>query len=101
VVINDFNLVGMPVKPHKTHTPLIVDANAVLTGTITAQSLQPVAWRHTQEIERGSSVQLLQNLRSATAAMLANLARDVPQRGILCLRTGNCESSRNNNGKRY
>jgi hypothetical protein len=60
VVINDLNQVGMPVKPHKTHTPLIVDANAVLTSTITAQSLQPVTRRHTQEIKRGSSVQLLQ-----------------------------------------
>jgi hypothetical protein len=60
VVINNFNLVGVPVKPHKAQSPLIVDANAVLTSTIADQSLQSVARRDAQEIQRGRSVQLLQ-----------------------------------------
>jgi len=56
VVINDLDVVGVPVKPHKTHAPLIVDANAVLSSAVAAQSLQPVARWHTQEIKRGRSV---------------------------------------------
>jgi len=60
VVINNFNLVGVPVQPHKTNSPLIVDANAVLTSPIAAQSFQSIARWHTQKIQRGRSVQLLQ-----------------------------------------
>jgi hypothetical protein len=37
--------------PSKTEPPLIVDADAVLTGPITFQCLEPVAWRHPQIIQ--------------------------------------------------
>ena len=60
MVINNFNLVGVPVQPHKTNSPLIVDANAVLTSAIAAQSFQSIARWDAQEIQRGRSVQLLQ-----------------------------------------
>jgi hypothetical protein len=48
VVINDFNIVGTVVSPHKTDPPLVVDANAVLARSVTSQSLQAVARRNAQ-----------------------------------------------------
>jgi hypothetical protein len=43
--------------PQKAQSPSIVDANAVLPGTITFQGLQSVAWCSGQVTERPSSVQ--------------------------------------------
>jgi len=60
VVIHNFNVMRVPVAPHKTHPPLVVDANAVLSKPVTGQCFQPVARRHPQKIQRSGSVDLLQ-----------------------------------------
>jgi hypothetical protein len=42
----------------ETHTPLVVDANAPLPGTVATQGFEPVRWRHAQVVHYGGSVQL-------------------------------------------
>jgi hypothetical protein len=48
VVIRDLHLIGIAVPPNETHAELIVDPNAVLAQSVTAQLLQPVAERNAQ-----------------------------------------------------
>ena len=45
MVINDFNVIGVAVAPYKANTPLIVDADTVLSF--------PVAFKGFQTIARG------------------------------------------------
>src|SRR5271155_4527541 len=48
VVIRYLHVVRIPLPPKEAHTKLIVDANAVLANTVSAQSLQPVAGGNSQ-----------------------------------------------------
>jgi hypothetical protein len=41
VVIDDLDIVGVPITPFKANPELVVDPNAVLTLTITLQRLPP------------------------------------------------------------
>jgi hypothetical protein len=60
VVINNLNAVGVTAfQPHKTQTPLAIDAYAVLATAVTFQSFQHIAWRHAQEFQRSRGIQLL------------------------------------------
>jgi hypothetical protein len=42
VIVDDFHVVGVSTGPAETDAPLIIDANAVLTRTISRQLLQTV-----------------------------------------------------------
>jgi len=55
VVIDDFDAVGVPVVPLKANAALIVDADAVLTLTITLQALESVSRqsRKRPQVRRG------------------------------------------------
>jgi hypothetical protein len=50
-VVNDLNLQSITVFPDKADSPLIVDSNAVLSGSVTLQLLKPVRWWNPQRIE--------------------------------------------------
>src|SRR5574337_1326430 len=52
VVIRNLNVVGVAVAPPKADTPLIVNPDAVLPGTVARQLLEPVAGRDPQVIQR-------------------------------------------------
>jgi hypothetical protein len=60
VVINNFDLVGVSIAPHETDPPLIVDANAVLSLSISIQRLQTVTRRSSQISQLGCTVELSQ-----------------------------------------
>jgi hypothetical protein len=51
VVIHDLNIFRMPLNPAKADSELIVDADAVMPGTITLEGFQSIAWWHTQELQ--------------------------------------------------
>jgi hypothetical protein len=51
MIVDDLNVPGFAVAPHKTDPPLIVNANAALTLAVAVQSLQTIAGRHTQIVE--------------------------------------------------
>ena len=43
VIVHDLNVEHVPVTPHKTQSPLVVDPNAVLTLPVTPQCFQTVS----------------------------------------------------------
>jgi hypothetical protein len=49
VVINNFNVRDIAIQPAKTNAPLIVDANAVLTCSVTRQGFKPISGRTAQK----------------------------------------------------
>ena len=48
VIVDDFDFHRTSVGPDETHPPLVVDANAVLTGTVAAQRFETMRWRRSQ-----------------------------------------------------
>ena len=51
MIVDDLDVPGFAVAPHKTDPPLVVNANAALTLAVAVQSLQTIAGRHTQIVE--------------------------------------------------
>jgi hypothetical protein len=60
VVINNFNMTSVALSPHKAHTPLVIDANAVLPLATTGQSLKPVVGWYAQIIKPGGAIDHLE-----------------------------------------
>ena len=56
MVINYLNSTRAIYRPHKTDSPLIIDANAVLSGAIALELLKTIAGRRPQIIERFSCI---------------------------------------------
>ena len=48
MVIDNFYLISIAALPLKAHAPLVVDANTLLTFSISAQFFQPICGRHAQ-----------------------------------------------------
>ena len=48
MIINNFDIVDIPVTPGKADTPLQVNPNAVLPFTVSVQSLKVIAWGNPQ-----------------------------------------------------
>lgn len=51
MIVDNFDIEGFAIPPHKAYPPLIVDADTVLALTVTRQRLQSVAWRLAQIVE--------------------------------------------------
>jgi len=51
VAIHNLDLLRPARRPHKTDTKLIIDADAMLSGTFAFKAFQPIARRHAQIIE--------------------------------------------------
>ena len=60
MVIDDFDIEHIAIFESETDAPLIVHADAMLPLAITLQSLQSVARRGVQKVQRGGGVQLRQ-----------------------------------------
>lgn len=60
MVVNYLHILGALRSPHKANSPLIVNANAVLTLPISFQSLELVARRRAQVIKNRRPIKLLQ-----------------------------------------
>jgi len=60
MVINDFHIFCTSIRPTKADSPLIIDANAVLTGTITLKCFKMIAGWHPQIIKPVSDFKLSQ-----------------------------------------
>jgi hypothetical protein len=60
VLVRDFDVVGIAISPFKTNTKVIVDSNAMLPGTISAESFQPIPGRRSQFVDRDRYVYLKQ-----------------------------------------
>jgi len=51
MVVNNLDLVRVPVPPAETNAPLIIDANTVLTRAVSFEFLQAIARRDSQVLE--------------------------------------------------
>jgi hypothetical protein len=51
MIVDDLNVPGFAIAPHKTDPPLIVNPNAALTLAVAVQSLQTIARRYSQIVE--------------------------------------------------
>ena len=60
MVVNDLNPFWTSVAPPEADTPLIIDSDAVLSCSITAQMLEPVARRNPKILETTRGVNLPQ-----------------------------------------
>jgi len=63
MVVNDLDVFRPCGGPPEANSPLVVDADAVLPGTVTRQSFQAVARRRLEELQRFRSIQLRQLAR--------------------------------------
>jgi hypothetical protein len=60
MIVNDFDVGGALIRPHKAHTPLVVDTNRVLSGAVAFQQFEPVAGRGSKIAQPAGHFQLLQ-----------------------------------------
>ena len=60
MVIHDFNLLRVATAPDEANPPLIIDADAVLAGTVAFEGFQPVAWRRKQITQCPRPVQVFE-----------------------------------------
>jgi len=60
MIVNDLNVVGIAASPKEAHTPLIIDADAVLTLTVALQCFQAVPRRNHQILQGASTVKVKQ-----------------------------------------
>jgi hypothetical protein len=60
VVVHYFDLVSAVVVPNKTDSPLVIDANAVLSFSIALQGFQVIAGWHSQADQFSDGMQLQQ-----------------------------------------
>lgn len=58
MVIHDLNVVGISVAPDKTDAPLIVDADAVLSLSVSVKSFETIARRGCQVAQFRGNIQL-------------------------------------------
>lgn len=52
VVVNDPDIVSASISPDEAYTPLPVDGKGMLTLPVSAQRMQPVAWRNGEFLQR-------------------------------------------------
>lgn len=58
MVVNQFNIFRAAVRPSKTEPVLVVDADAVLSGSITAQRFQAVTGWNPEVVEPAGDLEL-------------------------------------------
>lgn len=56
MIVRYLYFVGVAVPPAKTHSPLVVDSNAVLAFTAALEFLESVSWRDPKVTDRFSSI---------------------------------------------
>ena len=57
MIVDDLDAGALSVSPDKADTPLIVDPNAVLTGSLTSQHFQTIGRRYAQIVQALGGIQ--------------------------------------------
>jgi hypothetical protein len=60
MIIDDFHVVRMPLAPHKTDTPLLIDSDRILTLRASLQGFQLIARRRRKNSKLRCGMQLQQ-----------------------------------------
>jgi hypothetical protein len=58
MIINNFDVFCKSIRPVKAHSPLVIDANAVLTGTTAFERLKVIAGWNSQVLKAVSDFEL-------------------------------------------
>jgi hypothetical protein len=58
MIVGDFYVLGVLAIPSKAYAVLVVDADAVLAGSISLQCFESIAWWESQFVESRGSLQL-------------------------------------------
>ena len=58
MVIDNFDFIGIPFFPFETYSPLVIDADTVLSLAVTLQSLQAVAGGNSQVLQAACAMQI-------------------------------------------
>jgi hypothetical protein len=58
VVVDNLDVIGVPVAPNKTNTPLVINAYAVLPFTLTMERFQTIAGRCRKVTQFRRTIQL-------------------------------------------
>jgi len=66
VIINDFHILGIPIDPPKTNSPLVVDSDAILPFPIPFQGFQTVPGNSTKFVEGKNRVQVEQSFSGSS-----------------------------------
>jgi hypothetical protein len=69
VIVNDFNIDDAIIFPFKADPPFVVDADAVLSFSVSRKLLQSVAWWDSQEFKAGRGFKLGKLAPAATLSM--------------------------------
>ena len=91
VVVDDFNVASVSILKAKADAPLVVDADAIRTASITLQSFKPIPRRYVQGTETISSVKL-QQFALGKSLQIYELPNSIPPKkplGILNLEAPN------------
>ena len=58
MIINNFNIIRVTVQPSEAYPPLVIDADAPLSFSVSRQFFQSVGRRYPQEIDDSGTVNL-------------------------------------------
>jgi hypothetical protein len=78
MIVNDFHIPCMTVFPSETYPPLIVDADAPLSGTFTRQQFQSVAGRYAQFLDSAHGINELEFSPGYSLYVMGKLANEQP-----------------------
>ena len=85
VVVDNFDLFGMGVPPHKAKAELVVDANAPLADPVPGEGLEAVAWRRSQIVKPPGDIELSE-LSQRRALNSCEAWHSAPEKEGLCVR---------------
>ena len=85
MVVNDLNPFWTSVAPPEADTPLIIDSDTVLSCSITAQMLEPVARRNPKILETTRGVNLPQLAQRDTSNAWVEGRSRLPRKQALSL----------------
>jgi len=80
MIVNNFDLPGASLVPHKTNPPLVIDADAILARPVTAQFLQTIRRRTPQIQQVCRSIQSIKTTQCGLADWLA------PMQGLFVIK---------------
>ena len=86
MVVCDLDLMRVALPPHEAQTPLVIDANAMLTRSVVFERFQPVARRRPQIQQVGCRIQNLQLPQGDPLNVRRKPARASALPNLRCLR---------------
>jgi hypothetical protein len=60
VIVDDFHVMRSVGLPDKADAPLFVDSDAVLSGAVSLESLEPVSWRYAKIVQVAAGFDLIE-----------------------------------------